>query len=399
MSMIPNPLTGRFIQAGGGTHKLLMKKGVLDLYGNLNQSGGFSFKNFGKQKPPDTGDNTGDVFFSAPTTTLWSSDIEDLEFDEPRPRISEVLDRYGDEIEYLGFGSYGMVFSAVRKSDNLPIALKMFLPTTNLASAKHEAQMMVYLKELQHDKCTEHIICYLAHFKAPIGTELLEAIRGMPDLKNLVDGLTAKSELLFIESKLEPGITLRKAMSGLTRAYFLSERPDVLVKLLKSVAGAVRFLHAHDVYHRDIKPANVMMLETIKDLSYDGVLLDVGASCRVEKCRSTPTFGTLAYLPIAIQHQIVGKPSKVKAIIKEISKPDMLAAMDVYALGATFFDFLDGAPPESADTKREIPPTSSTNKLRDLWLLVEKMLVWPPKITIEQVWQDLNRLELQLAIS
>ena len=100
-------------------------------------------------------------------------------------------------------------------------------------------------------------------------------------------------------------------------------------------AEAVQFAHQHDVVHRDIKPSNLLIESSgvVRLCDFGLAAFDDGLSVSNEQ-----TFlGTAAY---AAPEQLSGQPAT--------------QAMDIYALGATFYELVTLAQPFAATTTAEL---------------------------------------------
>ncbi len=134
-------------------------------------------------------------------------------------------------------------------------------------------------------------------------------------------------------------------IDGMDLADYLDTRPgrrldpDEVITLVIPVISALVELHANGIIHRDIKPANL-----VRFLRADGrpgvKLVDFGIARRQVDPGMTASglvLGTPPYLP-------------PEAFLGEKATP----LMDIYALGATMFELLTGAPPFVADTQAKI---------------------------------------------
>ncbi len=116
------------------------------------------------------------------------------------------------------------------------------------------------------------------------------------------------------------------------RVRSVVDRPNaqgvrVLARLFRDAAQAVQHLHDRGIIHRDIKPANLM----VRQSDYRLVVMDLGvAALRDEKAVDYyGLVGTISYMA----------PEQLKDLS---AKPE--PQVDVYALGATFYELLTGKP-------------------------------------------------------
>ncbi|MBL9136263.1 MAG: protein kinase [Verrucomicrobiales bacterium] len=142
----------------------------------------------------------------------------------------------------------------------------------------------------------------------------------------------------FFSMRFVEGGTLAEPRSQVgTR---LSEREAAT--LLAKLSRAVHFAHQHGVLHRDIKPGNVLL-----DLEGEPHLSDFGLAKLIEK-ESSLTH-TLALL---------GTPSYMSPEQARGEAKHLTTAVDVYGLGAVFYQMLTGRPPfegqTTVDTVRQV---------------------------------------------
>ncbi|MHC5018697.1 MAG: protein kinase domain-containing protein [Planctomycetota bacterium] len=121
---------------------------------------------------------------------------------------------------------------------------------------------------------------------------------------------------------------------------------DQAVRLTEQAARAVHHGHQHGVIHRDLKPANIIV-----DAS--GVASEAAARARVTD------YG------LASRHKADAAVSKLTATGELLGTPHYMAPeqatggaadarVDVYALGATLYHALGGAPPHDGDSMFEV---------------------------------------------
>jgi serine/threonine protein kinase len=128
--------------------------------------------------------------------------------------------------------------------------------------------------------------------------------------------------VLYIAMRFVPGDDLRTRLAEDGRL-----EPDVAVRIIAQVAGALDAAHAHHLVHRDVKPANVLV--TSQNHVY---LTDFGLSKRLtadtEATRSGMVLGTLDYIaPEQIRGEKIGPFT------------------DVYSLGCMLTHLLTGQVP------------------------------------------------------
>ncbi len=108
-------------------------------------------------------------------------------------------------------------------------------------------------------------------------------------------------------------------------------------ELVAKLARAVHFAHQRSILHRDIKPANVLI-----DAHGEPMLTDFGLARLVEQdstlTRTMAMLGTPSYM----------SPEQARGESKQLT-----TAVDVYGLGAVFYQVLTGQPPFAGGTTME----------------------------------------------
>lgn len=131
------------------------------------------------------------------------------------------------------------------------------------------------------------------------------------------------------------------------------------VKVVRDIAAALDYAHAHGIVHRDVKPANIMLRQEERlaqltgNAEYTAVLTDFGVARMLEGAQLTGTGATIGTPDYMSPEQAHGRPAQ--------------AASDIYALGIVLFEMLTGELPFTADT-----PVA---------LLLQHMQATPPPLT------------------
>jgi serine/threonine protein kinase len=140
-------------------------------------------------------------------------------------------------------------------------------------------------------------------------------------------GLPPKKNRSYVVTEYLSAPTLASRMR---RGHPLVEAEAL--RIMSRLCEAVDYLHRHDVVHYDLKPGNVLLCD-------DGSirLIDLGMAHEVVKGRfafsgSAPVFATADYVAPEQIRRRRGQPS-----------------VDIYALGAIFYEMLTGHPPFEGD--------------------------------------------------
>jgi serine/threonine protein kinase, bacterial len=125
-------------------------------------------------------------------------------------------------------------------------------------------------------------------------------------------------------------------VEGTDAAHLLQERyphgmpPDEVIRIVAAVADALDYAHQRQLLHRDVKPANILLAHP--DSGDERVMLaDFGiARCVDDSSGLTATNMTVGTVAYAAPEQLMGQ--------------DLDGRADQYALAATTFHLLTGAP-------------------------------------------------------
>ncbi|HEU4643802.1 MAG TPA: protein kinase [Gemmatimonadaceae bacterium] len=108
---------------------------------------------------------------------------------------------------------------------------------------------------------------------------------------------------------------------------------DDAVSILRDVAKALAYAHAHGVVHRDIKPDNVLLA------AHDALVTDFGVAKAISSAREEPAGATLTALGAALGTPAYMAPEQVAA------DPATDHRADLYSFGAMAYELLAGRPP------------------------------------------------------
>jgi hypothetical protein len=173
----------------------------------------------------------------------------------------------------------------------------------------------------------------------------------------------------FFSMKFVEGGSLAQRISNLKSQISIREAAE----LIATLARAVHYSHQRGILHRDIKPGNVLL-----DAQGEPHLTDFGVAKLVAK-ESTLTH-TMA---------VLGTPSYMSPEQARGEAKQLTTAVDVYGLGAIFYELLTGQPPfvggTTMETLRQVldkeprrPSTMKPGLDRDLETICLKCLAKEP---------------------
>ncbi len=260
------------------------------------------------------------------------------------PSEKEPLEERYQILGKLGSGGMATVYRARRRADGLVAALK--IPQERYASEPR------FLRRLHRE------------------AEVLKKLRHPNIIKVYEHGQAGRTH--FIAMELVDGPSLDQLIADRRL------NPELVRKVLLSVAEALKYMHDQGFLHRDLKPGNIMIYRNaLKDGDVDpaGVrLMDFGIAAGKEFTRLTTVgarIGTPTYMS---PEQARGQPLDEKS--------------DVYSLGVVLYEALVGEAPFQGDFEqvarkqiheRPVPPIQKNPKLHPLLNdLVMRMLEKDP---------------------
>ena len=140
------------------------------------------------------------------------------------------------------------------------------------------------------------------------------------------DGL-AYYTMPFVE-----GESLREHLARVDRMS-----PDAALSVLRDVARALEYAHAHSVVHRDIKPGNILLAGSA------AAVTDFGIAKALHEARAVDAAET-ATETLTRAGTSVGTPAYM-APEQAAGDPDVDSRADVYSWGVVAYELLAGAPP------------------------------------------------------
>ena len=228
---------------------------------------------------------------------------------------SALLQRYVLSRE-VGHGGMATVFLGRDLKHQRDVALKVFRP--EIAAA------------LGHDR-----------FRREID---LAASLSHPHILPLHDSGEA-DDLLFYVMPYVKGETLRHLLD---REQTISVERSI--DLVRQVASALDYAHAHGVIHRDIKPENILLHEGVAVVADFGIALAATSSGTERLTEIGLSLGTPAYM----------SPEQA------LGERELDARSDVYSLGSVLFEMLAGEPPFTGNSALAVTAKRLTNPAPDV---------------------------------
>ena len=220
----------------------------------------------------------------------------------------------------LGQGGFGITYLALQRSLNRQVVVKEFFMDGYCSREEHTHRMTLatgsdpqlvssyydkFLKEARHIAQLEH-----------------------PNIVSIISVFEENNTAYYV-MKYAPNGSLEDKVK---REGHLSEA-EATHYILK-VAKALRFVHQHKMTHLDVKPANILLSDNDEPL-----LIDFGLSKQYDYFTGKAT----SHTPLGISNGYA-PIEQYDPEAAGIFSPEM----DVYSLGATFFNLLTGITPQHA---------------------------------------------------
>ncbi|XP_048845967.1 serine/threonine-protein kinase pim-1-like isoform X1 [Brienomyrus brachyistius] len=170
----------------------------------------------------------------------------------------------------LGKGGFGTVFSGIRKTDGMPVAIKY----------------------ISKEKCTKQL--RMPGQEKPLPREVALMVHlslepTCPTILKLIEWFDLPSEYVLVLERPEPCLDLQEYCRSL--GGFISE--EVARHVLMQLLEALRHCDSKGVLHRDVKPSNILI--QIKTLELK--LIDFGCGDILKDDTYTKFAGTKFYCP------------------------------------------------------------------------------------------------------
>ncbi|MFN8554416.1 MAG: serine/threonine-protein kinase [Candidatus Obscuribacterales bacterium] len=226
------------------------------------------------------------------------------------------------DLQKIADGATGIVYSALRLSDNRRVALKIYkkelIPNSDAAKRfQHEVQS---LQRVSH-----------------------------PNIIEILDSGDTKSGHSFIAMELIDGVSIRTVLE--TDGVF---EPRRAADITREICRTLRCLHAKGIIHRDIKPNNIIL-----DTNNGVRIVDFGIAKVLDSSSDTLSqYGTILGTPAYMSpEQCLGQKVDERS--------------DVYSVGCTLFEMITGLPAFASASSME----AVAKQIDDDRSFIEKPLV------------------------
>ncbi|MEK7675335.1 MAG: protein kinase [Verrucomicrobiota bacterium] len=241
-------------------------------------------------------------------------------------------------LSVIARGGMGVVYRARQISLQRVVALKMIL----MARLPGEADMKRFRAEAEAVASLEHPNIVPIYEVGEYEGHPYFTMKFIPggSLAERVEEFGVRHAELDEPARQRDGETekspVRRFADSPAHAVSVWGRQRNVATLIAKIARAVHYAHQHGILHRDLKPSNILLDERDEPL-----VTDFGLAKQIETESHLTLSGTVLGTPAYIApEQAAGGKS-------------LTTAVDVYSLGAIFYELLTGRPPFQADTPLE----------------------------------------------
>lgn len=255
------------------------------------------------------------------------------------PDVSRFLDADFDleapSCGILGHGARSTVFLAVRRKDQVKVAIKCV--------AKHDA-----LRSRRSRNCRRSLDEW----------EILQQLQHHPNVVSLLDVYETDEEIQLVTEYCRGGElfdAIQRKRDGVCpskRAAFCEAQG---ARIASQILSVLKELHEKNIVHRDVKPENIL-LTSMDDLEVNVKLCDFGLarllSGNIDSDTSSDEEDSPMTTPRARAYSTVG--SDLYAAPEVCVGAGYDTSADVYSLGVTLYVVLSGIPPSYFDIGDDI---------------------------------------------
>jgi len=219
----------------------------------------------------------------------------------PDPFLGAVLDQKYELAELIGGGGSGLVYRAIHKGSNKPVAVKMLFP--------HMVSRQLVVRRFQQE--------------AKATAELTH-----PNIVKIIDFGTGEQGQPYLVMEFLDGSTLSELIKQNGKLL-----PELAVKIIFQAASGLLHAHEKNVVHRDIKANNIVIIGSISE-KFLAKIVDFGLA------KPKPADHAAK---ITVTGEVFGSPAYMSP--EQCRGDEVDSRADIYSLGCVLFEALTGKPP------------------------------------------------------